>query len=123
METLIGGSELWNLVGGWQVVVTDGHAQLPEGMTRLPDQAFHGRTALVSVACPHSLVSIGRWAFLDCSSLTAISFPAGLTSLGYAAFHGCSSLSSAALMLGVARSEAHPGARCSASSGFGISPT
>jgi len=101
-STPIGGSELWNLVGGWQVVVTDGHAQLPEGMTRLPDQAFHGRTALVSVACPHSLVSIGRWAFLDCSSLTAISFPAGLTSLGYAAFHGCSSLASADLPAGLA---------------------
>ena len=27
-------------VGGWQVVVTDGHAVLPEGMTHLPDRAF-----------------------------------------------------------------------------------
>ncbi|EOD40061.1 hypothetical protein EMIHUDRAFT_121994 [Emiliania huxleyi CCMP1516] len=39
-------------VGGWQVVVTDGHAVLPEGMTHLPDRAFRHRTSLVSVACP-----------------------------------------------------------------------
>ena len=41
-------------VGGWQVVVTDGHAVLPEGMTHLPDRAFRHRTSLVSVACPRS---------------------------------------------------------------------
>ena len=37
-------------MGGWQVVVTDGHAVLPEGMTRVPDGAFFNRTSLVSVA-------------------------------------------------------------------------
>ena len=69
-------------VGGWQVVVTDGHAVLPEVMTHLPDGAFQGRTSLVSVACPSSLVSIGVGAFVGCSSLVSIDLPATLTSMG-----------------------------------------
>ena len=104
-------------VGGWQVVVTDGHAVLPEGMTHLPDRAFRNRTSLVSVAFPRSLVSIGTAAFDGCSSLasvtlpatltsigdcafdacealTTVTFPAGLTSIGDGAFHSCSALSS-----------------------------
>ena len=35
-------------VGGWQVVLTGGHAELPEGM-RLPEDAFWDRKSLVSV--------------------------------------------------------------------------
>ena len=62
-------------VGGWQVVVTGGHAVLPEGMTHLPDEAFQHRASLVSVACPSSLVSIGgprRAASLDGDALREV---------------------------------------------------
>ncbi|EOD38725.1 hypothetical protein EMIHUDRAFT_251672 [Emiliania huxleyi CCMP1516] len=79
-------------VGGRQVVVTDGHAVLPEGMTHLPDRAFRNRTSLVSVAFSRSLASIGDCAFEGCSALTSITLPAGLTSIGKGAFHSCSSL-------------------------------
>ena len=89
-------------VGGWQVVVTDGHAVLPEGMTHLPDRAFRGRTSLVSVAFPRSLVSIGDVSFLRCSSLVTINLPAGLTSIGWAAFGCCSALTSVAFPAGLA---------------------
>ena len=47
-------------VGGWQVVVTDGHAVLPEGMMHLPDRAFRNRASLVWVAFPRSLASCCR---------------------------------------------------------------
>ena len=69
-------------VGGWQVVVTDEHAVLPEGMPHLPGDAFRLRTSLVSVACPRSIVSIGNGAFSQCSSLVSIDLPATLTSMG-----------------------------------------
>ena len=87
-------------VGGWQVV-TDGHAVMPEGMTHLPDEAFHNRTSLVSVACPRSLASIGSGAFEGCSSLSSIDLPAGLTSINNYAFRGCSALSSVTLPAGL----------------------
>ena len=86
-------------VGGWQVVIADGHAVLPEGMTHLPDHAFLGRTSLVSVACPRSLVSIGNNAFDRCTSLASINLPRrGLTSIGDYAFRGCSSLTAVTLI-------------------------
>jgi len=82
METLARGSVMETLaraapspgsetldVGGWQVVVTGGHAVLPEGMTHLPDRAFLNRTSLVSVAFPRSLASIGNGAFFGCCAL------------------------------------------------------
>ena len=53
-------------VGGWQVVVTDGHAVLPEVMTHLPDGAFQGRTSLVSVACPSEQPRLHRRGPFDC---------------------------------------------------------
>ena len=81
-------------VGGWQVVVADGHAVLPEGMTHLPDDAFRGRASLVSVAFSSSLVSIGIYAFYRCSSLVSIDLPASLTSIGDGAFRDCSALTS-----------------------------
>jgi len=89
------GSEILDACG-WQVVVTDGHAVLPEGMTHLPDRAFFFRRCLVSVACPRSLVSVGSGAFDRCSRLISIDLPAGLTSIGHGAFHGCTSLVSVA---------------------------
>ncbi|EOD30145.1 hypothetical protein EMIHUDRAFT_203632 [Emiliania huxleyi CCMP1516] len=83
-------------VGGWQVVVTDGNAVLPEGMstcrTTRPHFAFYNCSSLVSVTLPPTLTSIGRRAFSACSSLTSISFPAGLTTIGFAAFASCPSL-------------------------------
>ena len=59
-------------VGGWQVVVTDGHAVLPEGMTHLPAWALFNRTPLVS---------IGSSAFEGCFSLVSVDLPASLTHL------------------------------------------
>ena len=93
----LAGSQVWD-VGGLMVIVTaDGHAVLPEGMTELPPRAFRGRTTLVSVACPRSLISIGEEAFFGCTSLVYIDFSASLTLIGPGAFENCSSLRSITL--------------------------
>ena len=47
-------------------------------------------TALVSVACPRSLISIGDNAFGGCTSLTSIALPTVLTRIGDFAFDKCS---------------------------------
>ena len=102
-------------VGGWQVVVADGHAVLPEGMTHLPHCAFRRGASLVSVAFPRSLVSIGIFAFDGCSSLVSIDLPAGLISIGSSAFYGCSSLSSVTFPVGLTSIGHGAVARCSSS--------
>ena len=75
--------ELWSEVVdicGWRVIVTAGHAAIPEGLTHLPPGAFRNRTSLVSVACPSSLVSIDHGAFFGCSALEYIGPLDSLTS-------------------------------------------
>ena len=99
-------------VGGWQVVVTDEHAVLPEGMPHLPGDAFRLRTSLVSVACPRSLVSIGNGAFSQCSSLVSIDLPATLTSIGDHAFFRCITLVSVAFPSSLATIGTHAFSPC-----------
>lgn len=82
-------------------VVSDGHAALPKGMTHLPEEAFHKRTALVSVTCPSSLISIGEQAFAGCTSLVSINLPASLKTIGQRAFYDCSELTSIDLPAGL----------------------
>jgi hypothetical protein len=53
-----------------------------------------GNHTLTSVALPHSVMSIGQYAFDHCSGLTSITIPDSVTSIGQAAFSGCSSLTS-----------------------------
>ena len=88
-------------MGGWQVVVTDGNAVLPEGMTHLPDHAFQDFISVVSVTFPRSLTSIGEYAFYSCSALSSVTFPAGLTSIGVGAFFRCSTLTSVTFPAGL----------------------
>ncbi len=68
--------------------------QIPEGVTRIGDDAFYFCSSLVSVTIPESVTSIGRYAFCNCSSLTSVTIPEGVTSIGRSAFCDCSSLTS-----------------------------
>lgn len=46
---------------------------------------------------PHSVKSIGNWAFAFCTSLSSITIPSSVKSIGWAAFMFCTSLSSIAI--------------------------
>jgi hypothetical protein len=93
---------------------------VPEGVTRIGNNAFSGCGSLTSVtlpACltsnvdnsysvistltnvslPAGLTSIGDWAFSVCESLTSVTLPAGLTSIGDYAFSWCGRLASVTL--------------------------
>ena len=61
-------------------------------VTGIGDEAFNGRTRLMSITLPDSLKNIGDRAFGGCSGLTGITLSAGLTSIGEEAFNACQGL-------------------------------
>ena len=65
---------------------------LPEGVTRIPDNAFSYCSMLESVTLPSTLIEIGGSAFVGCSGLREIEFPEGLKTIGNYAFQGCNQL-------------------------------
>ncbi len=68
-----------------------------EGVTNIGDGAFWECRSLTSVTIPESVTRIGEDAFLACESLTSITIPKSVTSIGDGAFNGCKSLISITL--------------------------
>jgi len=60
----------------------------------IPENAFYGKTSLVSALIPSTVVAIGNYAFQNCSSLTSFIIPSTVNSIGSYAFNACTSLSS-----------------------------
>ena len=59
---------------------------IQEGITSIGKYNFDGLNWLGSVQLPHSLVSIGEGAFLECSHLTIINLPDQLVEINRMAF-------------------------------------
>lgn len=74
---------------------------IPESITELKDNVFHGCSSIKSVTIPSSVVSIGARAFQDCINLKQISIPNSVTDIGASAFSGCTGLESASLPNGL----------------------
>ena len=72
----------------------DSEYAIPNSVTSIGDNAFHGCTSLTSVTIPNSVTSIGIYTFRGCTSLTSVIIPNSLTTIGYSAFFGCASLTS-----------------------------
>lgn len=66
-----------------------GHAEIPEGWTKLEGFAFKGCKELKSITLPSSLKAIGTRAFEGCENLREITIPASVESIGYCAFKDC----------------------------------
>jgi len=66
--------------------VVNGHVTIPEGITKIADQAFNGCTALTSISLPTSLTEIGIRCFKACTALTTIVIPSSVTAIGLDAF-------------------------------------
>lgn len=62
--------------------------KLPDGITRIGNEAFKGCKFLQSIVIPNSVNSIGHLAFEDCTSLKDIDIPDSVTCIGYWAFKG-----------------------------------
>ncbi len=72
----------------------NGEVTIPDGVTRIGDDAFWGCRSLTSITIPEGVTSIGDGAFNGCSSLTSITIPDSVTSIENSAFTSCSSLPS-----------------------------
>lgn len=72
----------------------DSEYAIPNSVTSIGDNAFHGCTSLTSVTIPNSVTSIGIYTFRGCTSLTSVIIPNSLTTIGYSAFWNCASLTS-----------------------------
>ncbi len=62
---------------------------IPEGWTKIPDNAFNCWTQLNTVIIPETVTEIGANAFLNCDSLSSLTMHDGITKIGAGAFSGC----------------------------------
>lgn len=64
---------------------------VPEGVTRIEENAFHAHGAK-TIVLPESLKTIGKEAFYECFNLDNVVIPDGVTTLEDGAFFACDSL-------------------------------
>lgn len=74
-----------------------GHAEIPQGTTRIEDYAFLCCQKLFSVTIPDTVKEIGEGAFGSCKNLTSITIPDSVEVIHDLAFSGCTSLKSVVL--------------------------
>lgn len=70
---------------------------IPEGVTKIANNAFTACTKLKSVVLPEGLTSIGKMAFWNCKSLESVVIPSTVTEIGSYAFSDCVNLKSVTL--------------------------
>ena len=76
----------------WTEAAKNPDVVIPDNITRIPDNAFAGRTDLKSVTFASSVTSIGASAFKGCTGLESIVIDGNITSVGASAFSGCTGL-------------------------------
>ena len=67
---------------------------IPEGTTKIDDNAFYDCTGLTSIEIPGNVKSVGNNAFYGCTGLKAIEIPSSVYSIGTSTFEGCTGLTS-----------------------------
>ena len=65
---------------------------LPEGITRISDNAFFDCAGLIEITIPESMTSIGNRAFENCTSLSYIYIPENVTNIGWEAYSYCTNV-------------------------------
>lgn len=65
---------------------------IPDGVTRIGDNAFSNCYYLPAVTIPESVTEIGDYAFYSCLNLAGVVELRNVTDIGHAAFYGCESL-------------------------------
>lgn len=68
------------------------HVTIPEGVTELGEHAFSSCRYLRDINLPQSIQKIGPYAFLECKRLTDIMIPESVTEIGTDAFTYCEDL-------------------------------
>lgn len=81
--------------------IVDGAAVFPEGITEIPERAFHIDKELKSVTIPDGVTKIGCAAFAHCPKLKTVIIPESVTEIDTYAFRECMSLKSITLPKGL----------------------
>ena len=94
-ETLSGGGRKYTLTAiegafydCWNITALT----LPEGVTRIGDEAFVNCASMTSITLPSGLTSIGDYAFEACTNLKSITIPTSVGNISESAFSGCQNL-------------------------------
>ena len=66
--------------------------ELPEGLTRIGDNAFYKNTAITFTSLPDGVTSIGKNAFSGCKKLALTYLPDGVTTIELGAFSECAAM-------------------------------
>ena len=74
----------------WECSLTK--VSIPENVTQIFKDTFHGCYDLKEVNIPNGCTYIGEAAFQGCRSLEKVTFPSGLTTIKALAFNGCDGL-------------------------------
>ncbi|MBC5786891.1 leucine-rich repeat protein [Clostridium facile] len=69
-----------------------GEVVIPDGVTKIGDNAFFRSPELTSIIIPDTVTSIGEEAFYHCGNLESIVIPEGVTAIERATFMYCESL-------------------------------
>ena len=78
--------------------IKDGVGIIPEGKTKIEEEAFEKCTELTSIVIPDSVTEIEESAFERCTGLTSIVIPDSVTKIGKWAFYGCTGLTTASVL-------------------------
>ncbi|MBR6590860.1 MAG: leucine-rich repeat domain-containing protein [Bacteroidaceae bacterium] len=65
---------------------------IPHSVTSIGDYAFNSCSGLMNITIPKSVTSLGKGTFALCANLASVTIPNTVTSMGNAAFEGCSNL-------------------------------
>lgn len=74
---------------------------IPNSITKIEKNTFHGCSSLTSVNIGTSVTSIEDHAFSDCTNLTSVNIPNSVTLIGMCAFSDCANLTSVNIGSGV----------------------
>lgn len=88
-----------------------GDVVIPEGVTKIGEEAFYNCPAVESITLPKSIKEIGDWAFGYCTSLKSINLD-GVIKIGKGVFYECENLIEVAIPEGVTKIEWHTFCRC-----------
>lgn len=86
---ILGGA---NFTEVWGYNGPGGEVTIPDGITRISEGAFAGRTDITAVNFPENPLRIEEGAFRGCTGLTELDFPDTIDFIGSYAFAGCTGL-------------------------------
>lgn len=87
---------VYKIVGEEKELLTyignDREVVIPNGVTKICNNAFYSNDSIISVIIPDSVTEIGSNAFCDCDILASVNIGSGVTSIGEYAFYSCENL-------------------------------